>query len=33
MSEEDMVRLLELPLRAKYKFSLRDAAMLELLYS
>jgi len=33
VTEDDMANLLELPLRTKQKFSLRDAAMLELLYS
>lgn len=33
VTEEDMARLLELPLRVKHKYSLRDAALLELLYS
>jgi tyrosine recombinase XerC len=31
--EEEMTRLLEIPLRMKHKYSLRDTALMELLYS
>ncbi|MFA5974556.1 MAG: tyrosine recombinase XerC [Elusimicrobiota bacterium] len=33
LTEEDMRKLLEMPMRAKHPFSLRDTALLELLYS
>jgi integrase/recombinase XerC len=33
LSEAQMAQLLDLPMRKRYRFSLRDAALLELLYS
>lgn len=33
LSEDEMTQLLELPMKSKQRFSLRDAALLELLYS
>ncbi len=33
LEEAEMARLLELPMRAKHRYSLRDSALLELLYS